>query len=283
MTKIIVGVEDPARSRDAVAFAVQLAKVSGARLVLATVYPSEAAVSIEELEGVAADVCVLAGGPPAEQLHALAVRGEASLIVLGSSHRGAVGRTFPGTTAERLVHGAPCPVAAVPDGFAEHSRGTVTSIMVGYDGGREARVALAAAMAAARPLAAAVRAVRVLEPFAADAMQSMGATASVAPAAELEFELRQEFEAEIAALPGGGAVETEFVIGYPVEELAARSVAADLVIVGSRRHGLLRAVLLGSVSGRLVREADCPVVVVPRGVDAHFDELFKAPPAGVGA
>ena len=35
----------------------------------------------------------------------------ASLVVIGSSHRGAVGRVFAGTTAERLLHGAPCPVA----------------------------------------------------------------------------------------------------------------------------------------------------------------------------
>ena len=46
--------------------------------------------------------------------------------------------------------------------------------------------------------------------------------------------------------------------------------------MGSRGYGPLRAVLLGSVSGRLVREAACPVIVVPRGVEAPLEELFAA-------
>jgi hypothetical protein len=46
------------------------------------------------------------------------------------------------------------------------------------------------------------------------------------------------------------------------------------MIVGSRGYGPYRAVLLGSVSGRLVREAACPVLVVPRGVTTPLEEIF---------
>jgi hypothetical protein len=35
--------------------------------------------------------------------------------------------------------------------------------------------------------------------------------------------------------------------------------------VGSRSHGPLRRLILGSTSRRLVREAACPVLVLPRG------------------
>jgi hypothetical protein len=38
--------------------------------------------------------------------------------------------------------------------------------------------------------------------------------------------------------------------------------------LGSRGYGPLRAVLLGGVSRRLMVEAHCPVIVVPRGVEA---------------
>jgi nucleotide-binding universal stress UspA family protein len=41
---------------------------------------------------------------------------------------------------------------------------------------------------------------------------------------------------------------------------------AELVVVGSRGTGPLRAAILGSVSASLAREAPCPVVVVPPGV-----------------
>jgi nucleotide-binding universal stress UspA family protein len=37
----------------------------------------------------------------------------------------------------------------------------------------------------------------------------------------------------------------------------------DLLLAGSRGYGSLRAVLLGSVCGELIRPAESPVVVVP--------------------
>ena len=37
----------------------------------------------------------------------------------------------------------------------------------------------------------------------------------------------------------------------------------DLLFVGSRGYGPLRRALLGNVSGAVVREAGCPVVVTP--------------------
>ena len=39
----------------------------------------------------------------------------------------------------------------------------------------------------------------------------------------------------------------------------------DLLFTGSRAKGPFRRVLLGSVSTHLLRDAACPVVVVPRG------------------
>jgi hypothetical protein len=38
----------------------------------------------------------------------------------------------------------------------------------------------------------------------------------------------------------------------------------------------LRAVLAGGISGRVARGAHCPVIVVPRGVEAPLGELFGA-------
>jgi hypothetical protein len=39
----------------------------------------------------------------------------------------------------------------------------------------------------------------------------------------------------------------------------------------------VRAVLLGSVTRRVLSEAHCPVVVLPRGVRAPLDALMGAP------
>jgi nucleotide-binding universal stress UspA family protein len=62
--------------------------------------------------------------------------------------------------------------------------------------------------------------------------------------------------------------------GDPAERLIAASEKLDLLVTGSRGYGPLRAVLAGGVSGRVIRGAHCPVIVVPRGVEAPLGELF---------
>ena len=58
---------------------------------------------------------------------------------------------------------------------------------------------------------------------------------------------------------------TDVHVGDPVKVLSARSRNVDLLVCGSRGYGLLRQVLLGGVSGELLRHAECPLLVVPRG------------------
>jgi nucleotide-binding universal stress UspA family protein len=68
----------------------------------------------------------------------------------------------------------------------------------------------------------------------------------------------------------GASVETITVgedEGDPAEVLAARSRDLDLLVVGSRGYGPVRQVLIGGVSGELMRRAACPVLIVPRSAD----------------
>jgi hypothetical protein len=52
------------------------------------------------------------------------------------------------------------------------------------------------------------------------------------------------------------------------------------LVVGSRGYGPLRAALLGSVSSALVRSAQSPLVVVPRGMhDESADQGTTTPRA----
>jgi nucleotide-binding universal stress UspA family protein len=63
--------------------------------------------------------------------------------------------------------------------------------------------------------------------------------------------------------------------GDPVQHLADASEGFDMLVVGSRRYGPVRSVLLGSVSSPLIERAACPVIVVPRGV--HPDAPEESP------
>ena len=70
----------------------------------------------------------------------------------------------------------------------------------------------------------------------------------------------------------------EAVVGDALERLVALSQRVDLVVVGSRGWGPVRRILLGSTSARLVREAACPVLVLPRG--AATGQPGEREPAG---
>jgi nucleotide-binding universal stress UspA family protein len=61
---------------------------------------------------------------------------------------------------------------------------------------------------------------------------------------------------------GGVDVEAELVEGEPRRVLLDAACHADLLVVGSRGHGRVAEVLLGSVSSFCVQHATGPVVVV---------------------
>ena len=64
--------------------------------------------------------------------------------------------------------------------------------------------------------------------------------------------------------------------GDPADQLGKRSAELDLMLAGSRGYGPLRSVLVGGVSGRLMRTVHCPLIVIPRGVQAPLTTLFGA-------
>jgi nucleotide-binding universal stress UspA family protein len=69
------------------------------------------------------------------------------------------------------------------------------------------------------------------------------------------------------------SIEIIATVGDPTEALIAVSEHLDLLVCGSRGYGRVRAVLLGSVTRRLVAEASCPVLVLPRGVRARLESV----------
>jgi nucleotide-binding universal stress UspA family protein len=58
-------------------------------------------------------------------------------------------------------------------------------------------------------------------------------------------------------------VVTRVVQGHPAQVLLDAAAGAQLLVVGTRGHGTLAGLLLGSVSQHCVQHAPCPVVVIP--------------------
>ena len=94
-----------------------------------------------ERSGVAARPFVVADGSPGRALHYAAASHDGDLIVVGSAHRGRVGRVLAGDVTAGTLHGAPCPVLVAPRGHSASAREART-IGVGVDGSRESRAAL---------------------------------------------------------------------------------------------------------------------------------------------
>lgn len=209
----------------------------------------------------------------AHALHTLAERTEAALLVVGSTHRGAVGRVVPGSTGERLPHGSSCPVAIVPAGYAE--AGPIRSIGVGYDGSAESKAALAGAYQLAARCNASLRVIHVFDAghVGNPALMTMPGWDSMRE--DHEKTARERLDRGVAALPPGVGTEPVFVHGAPGPELSAQSEQVDLLVVGSGGYGPRAAVVLGGVTHTLIRNAACPVVVLPRG-SRGLDGLFAS-------
>jgi nucleotide-binding universal stress UspA family protein len=59
------------------------------------------------------------------------------------------------------------------------------------------------------------------------------------------------------------ALRWAIVQGPPAQVLLDAAAGAQMLVVGSRGHGTLAGMLLGSVSQHCVQHAPCPVVVIP--------------------
>ena len=278
---ILIAVDAGVRTLDAVRLGELLARVSGLPAALATAFPhvplggeaeselrEEARQTLLELggtmEGVdVVDARVVDSHSPARALQDLSEEEHAAVVVIGSTHRGAIGRVVPGTVAERLLSGAASPVAVAPAGYAESPDPLELRLVgVAYDGSDEARNALDGAAALARQAGARLRVITVFQRIAFGALASPGGVSLESINDRLEAEMKGQLDEAVAA--HGDGVEGVFASGDAAEVLTAQSEELDLLVAGSRGYGPLRAVLAGSVSRYLADHAPCPLIVVPR-------------------
>lgn len=145
---------------------------------------------------------------------------------------------------------------------------TRNGVLAGYDGGAAARGAVfwAAAEAAHRDLPLLLA--RAYErPIRLNEMTwtPVGLDPDPDPtrAAHCDYSLR-DLARELRLPHPELAVATTARAGHPGHVLAtlAASTGAELVVVGSQKHGPLARLVLGSTAAELVRRVDCPVVVV---------------------
>ncbi|WP_163507202.1 universal stress protein [Fodinicola acaciae] len=281
---VTVGVDGSAEGLDAVRWGAAEALSRGIplRLAYAATEPSgTAGIGTAAQKALDKAVTVVADAVPAVYVYpsvlhsnpidALVVAsGTSELVVVGRSHRrsGACG-SVPAAVAAR----AECPVVVVRGEDWSARERSQAPVVLGVDVGVapdvDAVIRLAFEMADRRhaPLS-------ILRAISTENARLVPTT-TVFPYRDW----RSAAAAEHAAMAGrlepwrdsfpGVIVSEEIVEELPAPALLEASTSAQLVVVGSRRRGGLAGLVLGSVSQALMRQASCPVVVVPTHREAH--------------
>ena len=83
--------------------------------------------------------------------------------------------------------------------------------------------------------------------------------------------MSEELQSAVARVEGEPRAEGFFAVGDPAKILAEASEQLDLLLVGPRGYGPLHSVVVGGVAGRVVRQAACAVIVLPRSA-GHVEE-----------
>jgi nucleotide-binding universal stress UspA family protein len=197
-------------------------------------------------------------------LHAEAEHEGAQIIVVGASHRGTIGGMLLGTVTQEVLDAAPCAVAVAPPGLAASRDIHFSRIGVGFDDTPAAHDALAVAHSFACCVGAELR--LLWAAHLTTRALSLAATSYVNPGYfdEIRKEVQDRLEQAAAPMREDVSVRASIVRGET--SLVEESERLDLLVLGSRGYGPLKRLLLGSVSRRVVRDARCSVLVVPRGV-----------------
>lgn len=291
-SRIVVGIDGTDGGRDALALAKQLAD-DQTEIFVVSVFPHKRTPSRgsvggyekilrEESEKLLAQVIAgddrcrpraIADASPSRALHEIAAVEQADLIVVGSCHRGVVGRVLLGDASRGTLHGAPCAVAIAPRNHSFGSPGRpLSTIGVAFDGSPESEEAVNFAESLAREVGAGLKLMTVAEGPAAFAPQYAYAY-DWTEIAGANRKLAQERIADLAAdidVP----VQTKVVEGLPGSALERFSEETDLLIAGSRGRGAFRQAILGSTTSRLAHHSACPLIVVAglaadRGAGRH--------------
>jgi nucleotide-binding universal stress UspA family protein len=181
----------------------------------------------------------------------------ASMVVLGSRHLGAVASAFLGSTGSAVAQRAACPVIVVRGPAGDPAEGA--RVVVGVDGSSPSEAALAFAFDHAAAHGLPLEAILCWHP---DLLAEMSWRPEQ-PAPKEAHALVSEVVAGWREKYPDVVVSTNAVRDHPAAGLVAASTAQNLLVVGRHgRHGP-PGVVLGSTSMGVLHHATCPVAIVP--------------------
>lgn len=310
--RILLATDFSPRAEGAEAYACTLAESWGAALTVMNVlefapgmnpeYPvnrlyltelmKQATRALAELKARVADRRIsvhtrIATGIPSQEVLVAAEAENADLIVVGTVGKTGLAHVLLGSTAERIIRTAPCPVLVVraERSGAEQTGGgnhpaALDRILVPVDFSDCSLDALEYAVVVAQRAKASVMLLHVLEPVS----YGLDFTLTIPGSREHKREAVAERLAGVVAALDALKVKSEYAVrgGLPHDSIleAARTMSADLIVMGTHgRRGLSHA-FYGSVTESVLRKSSHPVLTV-RSPKFHPDHrrVLAAPPA----
>ncbi len=219
---------------------------------------------IKQLGGTVAESHLRTRAAVADELLYLAGEVGAGLLVMGSRGVGALKRLAVGSVSEGVVHHAHLPVLLLRGG---EDAWPLEHVVVGEDGSGPARKAGELAAEIGRLTGAGMTLVRTYPelPKVYEEGRRMDPRMTDDELRRAENELGDR-AGELEGLLGGRP-RISIAVGDAAEDLVraarGRSVHSTLIAVGSRGLGPIRRFRLGSVSTKVLRAAEGPVLVYP--------------------
>lgn len=216
------------------------------------------------------DPLLLTGDVVAVLEHEIQARA-VDLVVMTTHGRGGLARAWLGSVADALIRHVDPPLLLIRpvegEGVQpEGSAAPFTHVLIALDGSEQAERALEPATALARMDAARVTLLRVASPPLFPSPYIPFAV-GITEAEQQHYvdEARGYIDGQLQKLKQRGIDATgetpfDYSPAHAVLQFAERS-AVDLVALGTHGRGLVERSLLGSVSDKVVRAADVPVLV----------------------
>jgi nucleotide-binding universal stress UspA family protein len=202
------------------------------------------------------------------------------LIVIATHGYSGVNRFLLGSTTERVVRHAPCPVLTVP---ARTTRRRAVKrlpldlkrILVPIDFSKTSKLALPWAALVAAEFNAELILLHVVETFPADYLLGRELLNETITPLIKERESDLGWISKSLSKSTGLKVSAVVRTGKPFKEIcsAAQKLGADLITLTTRGHTGLKRVWLGSTAERVVRHAVCPVLAI-RERERKKDEVL---------
>lgn len=187
------------------------------------------------------------------------------LIVMGTHGHKGLRHLILGSVTERVVRYADCPVMAVRlPGTPPHETVKLNRIVLPVDFSEFNRLTARYAHALAEIFSAEIEAVHVFEQTVHPSFYAIG----VQSIFEVDTDLKGRAEKAVEDFMRDAGVDMQFkctlVEGRSAEEIAkvAARNTGSIVIIGSHGSGGLERLIMGSTTEKLLRLAECPVLVV---------------------